>query len=70
MSTWVNSPTATLKVRKAHSSESISIPGVSSDSNAGTPENFLNAANHLLDFAGLSAVKTGMTLSVVKEVSE
>ena len=70
MSTWANQPTATLKVRKANSSESITFVGVSPDNSAGTPENFLDAANHLLDFAGMSAIKGGMTRSITQEVSE
>lgn len=70
MATWTNAPTATLKVRKANSSETVSLPGVNPDNAAGSPENFLNAANHLLDFAGLSAVQTGMTRTITQEVSE
>lgn len=70
MSNWTNQATATLKMRQAHSSESISLVGVNPSNSAGTPENFLDAANHILDIAGLSAVKTGMTRTVVQEVSE
>jgi len=70
MSTWSNEPTATLRVRKANSSESVNFVGVNSANNAGSPEDFLNAANHLLDFAGLSAVKTGMKRTVTQEVIE
>ena len=70
MSTWQNAPTATLKVRKSGSTETFSFPGVSDDASAGTPENFLDAANHLLDFAGLSAVKDGMIRVVTQGVSE
>ena len=67
MSNWTNTPTATLKVRKANSSDSFSFVGVSSSNSAGTPEDFLAAANHLLDFGGLSAVKTGISRTVKQE---
>lgn len=67
MSNWSNVPTATLKVRKAHSSESFSFVGVSSQNTAGTPEQFLDAANHLLDFGGLSAVITGISRTIKQE---
>ena len=70
MSTWENAVTGTLKVRKSGSTESFSIPGVSVDDDAGTPENFLAAANHLLNIAGLSAVQSGMTRTISQGVSE
>jgi len=70
MSTWSNNPTATLRVRKYGSSDSFSFVGVNSADSAGTPEDFLNATNHLLDIAGLSAVKTGMYRTVKQEVEE
>lgn len=70
MSTWTTPATATLKVRKYGSSDSFTFPGVASDNAAGTPENFLDAANHMLDIAGFSAVKSGMTRNVTQEVSE
>lgn len=71
MSTWSNTKTATLKVRKAGSAtESVTFSGVNAANNAGTPENFLDAANHLLNIAGTSATITGMTRTVTQEVSE
>ena len=70
MSTWTNATTATLKVRKAGSiTDTFTFNGVNADNNAGTPENFLNAVNHLLNIAGSSATITGMTRSVTQEVS-
>lgn len=68
---WANPTTATLKVRKAGSTtETVAINGVNADANAGTPETFLAAANHLLDIAGMSATSTGMTREFKQEVSE
>lgn len=68
MSTWTNPTLATLKVRKANSSESFTFVGVSSKDTVGTPDDYLDAVNDLLDIAGLSAVKSGMTRTVTQEV--
>lgn len=71
MSTWTNATTATLKVRKAGATtDTFTFNGVNADNNAGTPENFLDAANHLLNIAGTSATITGMTRTVTQEVTE
>ncbi len=71
MSTWANPITATLKVHKAGSTtETVAINGVNADANAGTPETFLAAANHLLDIAGMSATITGMAREFKQGVSE
>lgn len=71
MSTWTNATTATLKVRKAGSAtETVTFNGVNAANNAGTPENFLDAANHLLNIAGTSATITGMTRAITQEVTE
>ena len=71
MSTWQNATTATLKVRKAGSvTDYVTFPGVNSADTAGTPENFLDAANHLLNIAGTSATLTGMTRSITEGVVE
>ena len=69
MSTWTTPATATLKVRKSGSNEFLSFPGVASANAAGTPENFLDAANHILDFGGQSAIIGGMTRTLTQEVS-
>ena len=71
MSTWTNNTTATLKVREYGSiTNTFSFAGVNASASAGTPENFFNAANHLLNIAGLSATITGMTRTVTQGVSE
>lgn len=71
MATWANPITATLKVRKAGSTtETIAFNGVNAGNNAGTPETFLAAANHLLDIVGMSATITGIKLTIEKGASE
>lgn len=70
MSTWTTPAPATLKVRKSGSSAFLTFPGVSASNSAGTPENFLDAVNHLLDIGGQSAIKGGMTRTLTQEVSE
>lgn len=68
MSAWSNQPTATLRVRKANSSDTFSFVGVNSSNSAGSPENFLSAVNNILNIAGMSAVLTDMTRTVKEEV--
>ena len=70
MSTWKTPVTATLKARLDESNDWVSFPGVASDNAAGTPENFLDAINNILYFAGAQALKAGMTRTTVQEVSE
>lgn len=70
MAGWSNEPTATLRVRKAGSSEFLSFVGVNSANSAGTPDDFLSAINNVLNIAGMSAIKGGMTRTVKQEVSE
>ena len=64
---WDNMTTATLKLNGLSSSESFSFPGVSGSNEAGTPEDFLNAANHLLNICGQSAVIDGIKRNVSQE---
>ena len=70
MSSWTNTGLATLKVRKYGSSEYQTFPGVAAANSAGTPENFLDAVNHVLDIGGQSAILGGMTRVVTQEVDE
>lgn len=67
---WSNENTATLRVRKAGSSEFLSFVGVNSSNTAGTPDDFLGAVNHILNIAGMSAIKGGMTRTIKQEVNE
>lgn len=64
---WDNMITATLKLQGLSSSDSYSFPGVSGSNEAGTPEDFLNAANNLLNICGQSAVITGIKRNVSQE---
>ena len=69
MSSWSNTALATLKVREAGSITSeFSFAGVNSNNEAGTPEDYLAAANRLLSIAGMSATITGMKREIVQEV--
>ena len=69
MSSWSNTALATLKVREAGSITSeFSFAGVNSSNEAGTPEDYLAAANRLLSIAGMSATITGMKREIVQEV--
>lgn len=68
MSTWSNTPIATLKVRKANTAtETFTFVGVNADNSAGTPEDYLDASNRILAIAGLSAVITGIKREIVQE---
>lgn len=68
---WTDSPTATLTVRKYQSgNEKFTFQGVASSSNAGTPEEFLAAVNHLLAFGGLSATITDIKRTVTEGAEE
>lgn len=64
---WADAAVATLKVQRADKNEMITFNGVSTDPAAGKPQDFLNATNHLLDIAGLSAVIGGIQRTVKQE---
>lgn len=71
MSTWSNAKTATLKVREQGSATSnFTFAGVNPNNDAGSPENFLDAANRLLNIASLSATITGIARTVTQEAIE
>lgn len=62
---WTNANQAKLTVKDAQQpSNYFYFDGVNGGSIAGSPQNFLDAANHLLDIAGLSATITGITRTV------
>ena len=66
--TWGDSATATLTVKKAASgTDKYTFQGVSTAPQAGGPENFLNAVNHLLAFGGQSAVIDGIQRTLNQE---
>lgn len=68
---WTDSPTATLTVRKYQSgTEKFTFQGVASSNSAGTPEQFLEAVNHILAFGGLSATITDIKRVVTEGAEE
>ncbi|MBQ3334801.1 MAG: hypothetical protein IJG85_04330 [Eubacteriaceae bacterium] len=66
---WTANPVARLTVVKSGTVDKINFEGVSTKSEAGTPETFLDAANHLLNIAGWTAVLDGITRSVKEEAT-
>lgn len=64
---WSDSPVAVLKVQRADRDEVLTFSGVSTSPAAGKPQDFLNATNHLLDIAGISAVIEGIQRTVKQE---
>lgn len=66
--TWNDSATATLTVKKTpNGSDKYTFQGVSTDAAAGSPQDFLNAVNHILAFGGQSAVIDGIQRTVKQE---
>lgn len=62
---WTNESKAKLTVKDAITPNNyFNFEGVNGGTIAGGPENFVNAANHLLNIAGLSATITGITRTV------
>lgn len=64
---WSNKQQARLTVQQDGTSDTFSFEGVNADNSAGTPEDFLAAANHLLTIAGQSAVIDNITRSIKQE---
>ena len=62
---WGTQPTARLTVRKqGDASTSYGFEGVNPSNSAGTPEQYLSAANRILNIGGLSAVIDDITRTV------
>lgn len=59
--TWNDQPTARLTVRERGTTNTFGFEGVNAANTAGTPQQFLDAANHLLNIGGLSAVIDDIT---------
>ena len=59
--TWSDEPTARLTVRKQGTSDTFGFEGVNASNTAGTPQQFLDAANRILNIGGLSAVIDNIT---------
>ena len=58
---WSDQPTARLTVRKQGTSDTFGFEGVNASNTAGTPQQFLDAANRILNIGGLSAVIDNIT---------
>lgn len=59
--TWTDQTTARLTVRQQGTSNTFGFEGVNASNSAGTPQQFLDAANRILNIGGLSAVITDIT---------
>ena len=64
---WANATVAVLKVQRAGSNEMFTFNGVSTDPSAGKPQDFVDATNHLLSIAGLSAVVDNIERKVTQK---
>lgn len=68
---WSNQNVARLNVKKTNdATATFSFDGVNSAAEAGTPEQFLAAANRLLNIIQTSAVLDGITRTVKQEANE
>lgn len=65
--TWTNQPTARLTVREAGVTDTFGFEGVNSANSAGTPQQFLDAANRILAIGGKTAVIDGITRSIKEQ---
>lgn len=61
---WNSSPTARLTVRESGTTNTFGFEGVNSSNDAGTPQDFLDAANRVLAIGGFSAVITNISRTV------
>lgn len=61
---WTDSSTARLTVREAGTTNTFGFEGVNAANDAGTPNDFLAAANNLLAIGGFSAVITDITRTI------
>lgn len=66
---WTPKPIARLTVYKQGTADYVNFEGVSTAQDAGTPETFLAAANHILDFAGITGVIDGIARTVKEEAT-
>lgn len=61
---WANQNIARLTVRENGTTDTFGFEGVNPSDTAGTPQQFLDAANRILNIGGLSAVITDITRAV------
>lgn len=67
---WVDVPTARLTVMQSGTNNKFGFEGVNSASSAGTPSDFLTAANKILAIVGFTAVSDGMYRSVKQDAED
>jgi len=67
---WTDQPTARLTVREAGTTDTFSFEGVNPLGTAGTPAQFLDAANRVLSIGGQSAVIDDITRTVKQKGAE
>ena len=58
---WSEQPTARLTVKEQGTTNTFGFEGVNASNTAGTPQQFLDAANRILDIGGFTAVITDIT---------
>lgn len=61
---WANQNIARLTVRESGTTDTFGFEGVNPSNEAGTPQQFLDAANHILAIGGFSAVITDITRTI------
>ena len=61
---WADQTTARLTVREQNTTNTFGFEGVNPSNSAGDPQDFLDAANRILNIGGLSAVITDITRTV------
>lgn len=67
---WTNKPTARLTVTQQGTSNTFGFEGVNASNEAGTPEQFLAAANRMLGIVQQQAVIDGITRSIKQEATD
>lgn len=67
---WTDQATARLTVREAGTTDTFNFEGVNPLNSAGTPSQFLDAANRILTIGGQSAVIDDITRTVKQKGAE
>lgn len=67
---WADVPTARLTVAQSGTNDKFSFEGVNSSASAGSPSDFLTAANKILAIVGFTAVSDGMYRSIKQNVED
>lgn len=67
---WTIQPTARLTVKESGTSNTFGFEGVNASNEAGTPEQFLAAANRLLGISEKTAVIDGIIRTIKQEATD